>query len=295
MNKLLIYQIVMFVSGLALVGLAWVQQYCDNWIRMTEQTQIWLNSSYLGLGWSLITSIIVIFLYNRVQESVKEQELVKRRKTALRLSYQPIKSLLGLLVAIYYATTVHYNKPNDVTIQEFFDEEYFNNSIHLDFGKPLYPNEPYLSHLTWFEPVSEHFNKLTNITDMIIRKYSDYLDPDMVELIENINTSFFVRWAKELPNSFDRYNQNEILGLKIPYLYPGRMNGTVPDQFKEFINDFIALIELYNRWADDDKRIEFSPKSAKLGNALLEPEQLEYQEQSIQKSLKLHERLKKFK
>lgn len=274
----------MLAGGAVSVFFAYFQQYCENWFGMTEQTQSWLNNSYLCFGYGLIAGVVIIFLYNRVQDNIREQELIKRRRIALRLLRQPLYRLLGALAAMHKATDKHYDMPVDIPIHDLFDENYFKNAIHLDFGKLLYPQYPTLNHFTWFRSFSERVDRLTSVADKVIWKYSDYLETDMVDLLEKLNDSFFAEWAKGLPNSFKRYDE---IGLKIPGYYPGRMDGAVPEAFQEFVGNFLTVINNYNCWVDTDKKIKFNSKiaSVDLGSALLDQEQLEYQSKSIRESL----------
>lgn len=293
MNKLTRYQILILSSGIILVSLAYLQQYCNNWFGMTEKTQLWINTSFLNFGYSLIASVVVIFFYNRVQEKSREEELIKRRKIALSLLRQPVYRLFDALIAMYRATAINYNKPSNIPIRDFFDEDYFANAIHLDFGKPLHQFSS-LVQFTWFETFAERIVRLTEAIDIVIKKYSDYLDPDMVDQMERINNLFFTVWAKGLPTSFKNYEYLTML-KKNPTYYPGRMDGVIPESFQEFVCDFILIVENYNSCVDSDKKIKFDPNknSVDLGSALLDTEQLEIQEKSIRESLIIRGKINK--
>ncbi|MDR3564730.1 MAG: hypothetical protein P4N59_25325 [Negativicutes bacterium] len=215
MNKLTKYLLFLSAVGAALMIGAYIQQICPNWMGLSEKTQAWLNGSMLNLGSGLICSVLVIALYNRMQDNIREDERQKREVTALTLLRSRLQMMVYSLAAIYKATAPVYSKPPGMSIPDFFDAEYFEQAIMLDLGKTIDPNDPKFSS-TWYQSIGKYCLQLSESIDGIIRKYADCLNPDIIEVMERILNAYFPKYVLELPKDFER-----VSALKLgPQYYP---------------------------------------------------------------------------
>ena len=273
--------------GFVFVILALIQEEFDNWLRMSEQQQLLLNSAYLNLGCGLIGSVAVIFLYNRVQDNIREQETIAKRKVAVERMHKTLNATLEALVTMYWATTGGRERLENNTIESFFDEAYFHAATKLDFGKSLYPESSGFHETTWLTIFPDRINHLVQEADKVTWKYAECLEQDILGLLESLDTLQFVKWVQGLPEDFIRY---ESFPYQMAAFYPGRMDGMVPESFKKFVEVFVGVVKYYNRWADADKQIEFNEGLRKVEPSLLSDEQLEFQKESVTKAIEWRKR-----
>jgi|GEM_PF-5914582 len=123
--------------GFIMLFAAYYQQYCPNWLNLTEYTQSWLNNGLLNMGSGLIGSVLVITLYDRVQEVIREKEQKRRQLVALRELGSILRTHNAFFMSIYAATGDILPKTEYKSAESaLLEERYITNVKYLDIYKP---------------------------------------------------------------------------------------------------------------------------------------------------------------
>ena len=142
-----------------------------------------INVSVEILG-SIVT-LIVIDIYL----SKNEKKIATKREQIIWTLVKPIlRENLSVLFSMYKSTTTKRGANYKTEeLSKFFTEDYAKTIQHLNIYSeaPIYPDAIWLNYLI------NKFTGLNNNYNSLLEKYSNQMEPELVELIEEIKNSSF--------------------------------------------------------------------------------------------------------
>jgi len=239
------------IIGLFMIVAAYFQQYCSNWLDITEHTQSWISNSLLNLGSGLIGSVIVIFLYNRLQEKINEYERQKRQNIALLELGGALKSHNAYLMSLFAATSSALpSQPFSSAQEALSDEGLIANIEYLDIYKPSYDSS--LLNIPWYKSLHDNCKSLVQAIKEVQFKYSPDLDTQLITLLSNIINDNLIEMSESLPYVVD-FNKSYLTTIGHP-IYHRVLSITIVHDHYIYIAD---LIRCYNAKVNEKDKVPY--------------------------------------
>ncbi|MDR7869077.1 MAG: hypothetical protein RIN56_19985 [Sporomusaceae bacterium] len=232
------------IIGLVFCAFSWYTQYLPGYFDSTIATQDWWKNGLLNTGTGMITSVIVVILYNRILAKHEADRRNRRILFAFERLGTRINGVLFTLYELHKGTALV--KPDSPinTFEDIFDDAFFTNvssfSIESSWG-PITINT-----------FVEQFIKFYEMMDRTIKDCSDCMDHETLLLLDKLTTSEFMDYVKLYPiKEQKKRDDKEKYGPFWPFVndpayftFRGRIAGS--GGFKEYITDLIELIRLHN-------------------------------------------------
>lgn len=206
----------------------------------------WLQDFTLNLTTEIIGILLVVILIDRAIHIDKEREKRKVQEIAFRQLRIPLLHHFTLLFNIFKSSVQEKPDKNYVEASDLFDALYFNQIAFFDFSKPAPVTPP----TDWFNHLSQESAKFKNDLNRTVEKYSLYLEPDVIDSLEEIINSSFIWFIIRAPGiiKFDKKS-----GITQQYnLFGGQ--GSY-DLVEEYTTLFTKLITYYNQNVPEEKKI----------------------------------------
>lgn len=244
------------------------------WTYFINPENSFLKDFSLNLSVEIIGIFLTIFLINKVIEIKDENERKKLEQIAFKQLKIPLGKHFRLLFNIYKASVI--SKPNlDInSMEDLFSNDYYSELKYFDFSKPA----PSIVSMTWSYYLSQECEEFKGALDRTIDKYSQFLESDVIDLLERmINSGFLthilrVQRLMEIDSTlgFSRqYNSFQIAEFHSTHL-------DYLDFRKAYIQDFTKLIDIFNSVVPDDRQIKYSDRlwdngvAPRIGSARIE-------------------------
>lgn len=200
----------------------------------------------LNIVAEVIGILLTVFLIDAVIKKKDTNERKKRESIAFQQLKYPIERHLRLLFDMYKSSiTVRPNKSYD-KVSYLFDEAYYSEIIFLDFSK----RAPIAFETTWFIHLSIETEKFKKAIEKTLDKYSFYMESDVIDLMEKILDSSFIRFIITAPSI---YELDLIDGDQNNYNLFAWFN--VIEDVRNYTRLILELVEHYNSKVSNDKKI----------------------------------------
>lgn len=206
----------------------------------------WLQAFSLNLMTNIISMLLVVLLIDRVISINQENERIMRQKIAFQQLRLPLLHHFTLLFDIFKASVQVKPDKNYKNVSDLFDDMYFDQITFLDFSKPS-PLEPPTD---WFNYLAQNCLDFKDNLNRTVEKYSFFLDPDVIDLIEEIVNSPFIGFILMAPR-IPEWHRRE--GYTRRYEFFGGQG--MIDLVKKYTELFVKLVEHYNQNALNEKKI----------------------------------------
>ncbi len=133
------------------------------------------------------------------------------------------------------------------TVSDLFLDDYIAALRRLDF-KESAPSYPYVQ---WSELVTTESTKFEQALIRTIDKYAVYLDPDVLDLLEELINSTFMRTAK---NAHYTVTKSQEWGGNLGY-YPLIREEGIDEALRDYVHLFSQLADCYNKYSPPEKQI----------------------------------------
>ncbi|HCF29116.1 MAG TPA: hypothetical protein DEV81_18370, partial [Cyanobacteria bacterium UBA11049] len=195
---------------------------------------------------------LVVFSVDRVIEIEQLKENNKRETVAFLQLRRPLVRHLYLLFNMFKASVQEKPDKNYQTISDLFDDVFFEQLAFLDFAKPA---PVFISiEANWSDYLSRECSQFKEALNRTVEKYCLFLQPEMIDLIEEIINSPFIWLVFQAPTirKLGR-KSDDVLGS-----YNLLARQEIRDLFKEYTNLVSELFEQYNKRVPEEKQIKLS-------------------------------------
>ncbi len=206
----------------------------------------WLQAFSLNLMTNIISILLVVLLIDRVISINQENERIMRQKIAFQQLRLPLLHHFTLLFNIFKASVQVKPDKNYKNVSDLFDDMYFDQITFLDFSRPAPVTPP----TDWFNYLAQNCLEFKENLNRTVEKYSFFLEPDVIDLIEEIVNSHFIAFILQAPR-IPEWDRRE--GYNRRYEFFGGQG--MIDLIKEYTELFVKLVEHYNQYALSDKKI----------------------------------------
>lgn len=198
----------------------------------------WLSAYLSNIATGVAGSLIIVFLVDKIVERDKKQQRARIVKMALRRLKLPISKHMELLCHFYKASAQ--DKPSLLpsTFQEVFVDDYYKEILWLDFSKdsPLVNNR-------WLDYAWSKAELLIDKLEQVEDTYFDFLDVDLIGLLERVTNSKFLNSLASL-GAFDIVQKFSKKAISTRILVG------LGDMMREHITLMLELIDYCNSRAD---------------------------------------------
>ncbi|HBL10382.1 MAG TPA: hypothetical protein DD379_03025 [Cyanobacteria bacterium UBA11162] len=211
----------------------------------------WIKSFSMEMASEIIGIFIVVFSIDRVIEIDQEKQRRKLESVAFLQLRRPLLRHFYLFFNMFKATITE--KPDKVyqAVPDLFDNVFFEQLAFLDFDKSA-PVLPSLE-ATWSDYLSKECVQFKDSLNRTMEKYCLFLQPEIIELMEDIINSPFLWLVFQAPairkfggrqNTSGSYN---LLARK-----------EIRDLLREYTKLIAELFEQYNQRVSDEQKIKIS-------------------------------------
>ena len=257
MNKTLRnYLIQAGILGILLIIGALLVHYFENPRGIFDnETQQWWRDLQLNLGSGLITSVLIIFFYDLVLLKYEKIEKTNKAQIALNMLYKILdEHFRHVLYGIYQSSAV--NQKQFQSLDKLFSDEYFSEVQQLDFNKSPYldkddekqnQTEEYSSTPRQYQIILDYNKRLNElILTEILNGYSQFLESDICEALQEIRYSPFILFSYHIPSITMWNNQFKMLKL---FAVKGTIaaNGWSIEENEEFVKALKVHITIFKK------------------------------------------------
>ncbi|MEW6497451.1 MAG: hypothetical protein AB1589_33860 [Cyanobacteriota bacterium] len=195
---------------------------------------------------------LVVFSVDRVIEMEQIKEKNKREAVAFLQLRRPLIRHLYLLFNIFKASTEEKPDKTYQTISDLFDDVYFEQLAFLDFSKPA-PVFMSIDEANWSDYLYRECAQFKEALNRTVEKYCLFLQPEIIDLIEEIINSPFIWLVFQAPNIRKLGRKNNISDS-----YNLLARQEIRDLFKEYTIRVSELFEQYNKRVPEEKQLKLS-------------------------------------
>lgn len=131
-RKLTTYLSIAFVISILMCGFAWWMHRLPNVLDFVPETQQWWRDFLLNAGAGIITSVLIIFFYDRILMKKEEKTRALRQNIALDSMQKILDDHFRHVLYGMYRTAAIEEKKFD-SLEDFFSEDYYcQRRINLD-------------------------------------------------------------------------------------------------------------------------------------------------------------------
>ncbi|MDD4778869.1 MAG: hypothetical protein PHV53_11360 [Fermentimonas sp.] len=197
------------------------------------------------LSLAYMASFIFFILVQYLPETKKRQ---KYQEIALRQLRIPLYVHARLFLYVYKSSVTEITNSNLDALEDLFNDSFYKEIRAFDVTKQA----PLDSQKTWIEYIGQECLRFSNSLEKITDKYTYYLDSNIIEAIEELRNSHFMRfflgeaeirvytiencWV-HIDNVLDSYKGKNVSIFNA--------SGEL-DIVKEHIEYFLSLVKIYN-------------------------------------------------
>lgn len=175
--RIIIYVILLGLLGITLL----IYNLIDN--QQATLSNVLINIFTEIVGVLLGVAVVETLIYHHEQK-----EYLKKKKVAFSIMRYHLGEHLSLLFNMYKASVLVRPDRHIIDPRQFFSDKYANTLKFLDLSK----NAPILPSTTWLKWVASQCQKFSNSINEVLYKYSVYLEPDLVDLMERMRNTLFL-------------------------------------------------------------------------------------------------------
>lgn len=212
----------------------------------------WIKGFALEMASEILGIFLVIFSVDRVIENEQIKERNKLEAVAFLQLRRPLIRHLYLLFNMFKASVQEKPDKQYQAISDLFDDVFFDQLAFLDLSKPA----PLFNSIqaNWSDYLSRECAQFKDALNRTVEKYCLFLQPEIIDLMEEIMNSPFIWLVFQAPNirKFGR-KDTDISGS-----YNLLARQEIRNLFKEYVNLVSELFEQYNKRVPEEKQLKIS-------------------------------------
>ncbi|MGF1538030.1 MAG: hypothetical protein ACFB4J_16320 [Elainellaceae cyanobacterium] len=240
-------------------------------VHFIVRSESWVSGFSLDVAAEIIGILLVIFSVDRVIDAEQERQRRKLEQVALRQMYQPLCRHIALLIRLGGNNNDNPFVVDDpalanasLTLEQVFDEGYLDRVKALDLRTAV-PDEE--DGVIWSKYILRECAQFRETLNKTVEKYSLFVLPELVDAIEFVVNSPFLRDALQLLYATmpALRASDAALSSSPPYVSyrPDSDDAAATlEQMKlslsGHIDVLLTLIATYNRCASSGKQIIYS-------------------------------------
>lgn len=208
----------------------------------------WLKDVSLNVGTAVLGILLTVLLIDEVIRRRDQAERNRVVKVAFAQLRTGLQNHIGVLQSMYKASTFGAPDGNPKTLDELFGPNYVAQLAFLDLSKPA----PLASvnFLQWFDYLHMEMEQFKATLTRTLEKYAAFLDPTVVELLEEVLASSFIAFLTQV-RSIRALDQKE--GVQRQYNFFSAQG--MPDLVRQHTDLIMRLSREANRHLPKDKQV----------------------------------------
>lgn len=210
----------------------------------------WIKNFALEMASEILGIFLVIFSVDRVIENEQIKERNKLESVAFLQLRRPLIRHFYLLFNMFKASVTGKPDKDYQNVSNLFDDVFFEQLAFLDFSKPA----PVIASLeaNWSDYLARECAQFKEALNRTVEKYGLFLQPEIIDLIEEIINSPFIWLVFQLPaiRKLERKTS-------LPDSYNLLARQEIRSLFREYTNSVSELFEQYNKRVPEEKQIKF--------------------------------------
>lgn len=211
----------------------------------------WIKSFSLELASEIIGILVAIFSIDRVIEIEQEKERKKREAVAFLQLRRPLVRHYYLLFNMFKAAVQEKPSKTYQKVSELFDDIFFEQLAFLDFSKPAPTFTS--AEANWSDYLYRECAQFKESLNRTVEKYCLFLQPETIDLMEEIMNSPFLWLVSQAPN-IRKFGKKT--NLSSSYNLLARQE--IRDLLREYTNLVAQLFEQYNGMVPVEKQVSIS-------------------------------------
>jgi hypothetical protein len=211
-----------------------------------------LRGFALNLGTEILGILLTVLLIDAVIRRKEERERAWYRRIALQQLRIPLTKHLQLLSDMYKASVERKPDREISSLGDLFSEDYFEQITYFNaMGPSGTSSGVYQPPIRWFQYLKYESEKFREDLERIVDKYAMHLDPDTLDLVEQLANSAFINDGRfHLPMVVTSLQSS---GHQGPY------NHFMAEDHTHTVRDhtrvFTKVVGVYNKEAPDDRKV----------------------------------------
>jgi hypothetical protein len=214
-------------------------------------TEGW-RAFFLNMGTEIVGIGLVIALIDTVIRRREERQRKRYRSIALQQLHLPLKNHLRLLSDMYKASVERKLDSEIASLEDLFSEDYFEQITYFNaMGPSGASSGVYQPPIPWFQYLKHESDKFREDLERIVDKYAMHLDPDTLDLVEQLANSAFINDGRfHLPMVVTSLQSS---GHQGPYNHFMAEDHT--HTVRDHTRGFTKVVGVYNKEAPDDRKV----------------------------------------
>lgn len=211
----------------------------------------WIKAVSLEMVSEIMGIFLVVFSIDRVIEVEQAKERKKLETVAFLQLRRPLLRHFYLLFNMFKAATPE--KPDKVyeRVSDLFDDVFFDQLAFLDFSKsaPIFTS----IEANWSDYLYRECDQFKDSLNRTVEKYCLFLQPEMIDLIEEIINSPFMWLVFQAPAIRQLGGRTNVSNS-----YNLLARQEIRDLLREYTNSVSELFEQYNQRVPDEKQLKIT-------------------------------------
>jgi hypothetical protein len=194
----------------------------------------WLSATFLNIGTGIVSSVILIYLYDLFLEKQRDKTRNEKQCRAIKNQKVVLRQHYRVLLDCYRSSYTKNQPPIFHDINEFLGYQYADVVKNLDVYAPSPMNSD--GSVPYHQYIESSFKQLTDSLQSLLSNTGDSLDIEVFTAIDNVLNSNFLKTCLSL---------NSLCSLNIPEF--GRPPSALVMGMTDHINDYcIKYSQLIN-------------------------------------------------
>jgi hypothetical protein len=250
-NPLLVWScIVLAILGAACLAAAF----------LLPQAMAGLSGLALNLATEILGILLTVVLIDAVIRRKEERERAWYRRIALQQLRIPLTKHLQLLSDMYKASVERKPDKEISSLGDLFSEDYFEQITYFNAMGPS-PSSPPAGPsavasgnmpppIPWYQYLSTEVKQFKEDVERVVDKYAMHLDPETLELLEQLANSPVVFTVGHLPMTATSLQTWGHQGAYNPFMVEDDTRWV-----RKHTNLLLKVVDIYNKEAPDDRKI----------------------------------------
>lgn len=221
----------------------------------------------LNLGTEILGILLTVLLIDAVIKRKEARDQKRYRRIALQQLRIPLFHHLRLLANMYKASVERKPDREISNLRDLFSEDYFEQITYFNAMGPSPKDVPMSLRavtlgaqqrwIPWYQYLSTEVKQFKEEVDRVVDKYAMYLDPETLDLLEQLANSPVVFTVSQLPSTATMLS--ETWGAQQAY------NPFILEDAEDVEDDervvrkhtdvFSKVVDIYNKEAPDDRKV----------------------------------------
>jgi len=211
-----------------------------------------LRDISLNLIAEIIGIFLVIFFVDNIISINKANEEKRIVRSALQQLHSPLKKQLEVLFNVFKTSIEIKPDKHYKFVSDLFDNFYFNSIKNFNFSKIASHISIFiLNYPSWIGHLTHEILSFKEIANKILFKYSRHLEPEYIDMIEDIIDSDFIKFIYEV----DLVESNPEMNNIFPKDFNFFANDEIQYYLKNYTELLTKLINKYNQNVEDSEKI----------------------------------------